>query len=211
MEEDSVSAVKKKTQGRGQGRGADGRCVPCEVERRNPEDAGFSSWITRLVHDHRAQLAQVARREGLTAADAFDAVQEAFNSFILLPQANDLAASSDDDARKFLVALTRNIARNRRRLHAAARPHVSDPQVVDALPDAAPRSDQLLESIEQREQLARCVGELVDAQRAVVTLRMLDEVPGQDVARMLGIEPGYVAVLLHRAKANLATCMSQSA
>ena len=69
-------------------------------------------------------------------------------------------------------------------------------------------SDQVLESQEEREQLARCVGELGDAQRAVVNLRMLDEVPGEDVARMLGIPPGHVAVLLHRAKANLATCMA---
>ena len=65
-----------------------------------------------------------------------------------------------------------------------------------------------MESIEQREQLARCVGELGEAQRAVVNLRMLDEVPGEDVARQLGIAPGNVAVLLHRAKASLATCMA---
>ena len=45
-------------------------------------------------------------------------------------------------------------------------------------------------------------------QRAVVTLRMLDEIDGEDVAGALGITPGHVAVLLHRAKANLLTCMT---
>ncbi len=37
---------------------------------------------------------------------------------------------------------------------------------------------------------------------------MLDEVPGDDVARTLGISPGHVAVLLHRAKASLLACMT---
>jgi RNA polymerase sigma-70 factor (ECF subfamily) len=36
---------------------------------------------------------------------------------------------------------------------------------------------------------------------------MLEEQPGDDVARALGITPGHVAVLLHRAKATLRACM----
>jgi RNA polymerase sigma-70 factor (ECF subfamily) len=184
----------------------DERCLPCEAARESREPE-FARWVTRLVHDHRALLASVARGEGLLAEDAFDAVQEAFRAFLVRSDAAELVAQPDA-ARKLLVALTRNLARNRRRLHAGARPHVSDASVVDQLPDTAPSSEQILESIEQQEQLARCVGELAEAQRAVVNLRMLDEVPGEDVARMLGIAPGYVAVLLHRAKASLATCMA---
>ena len=49
--------------------------------------------------------------------------------------------------------------------------------------------------------------ELAEVQRAVVTLRMLDDVVGEDVARQLGLTPGHVAVLLHRAKGQLITCM----
>jgi RNA polymerase sigma-70 factor (ECF subfamily) len=49
---------------------------------------------------------------------------------------------------------------------------------------------------------------LAEVQRAVVTLRMLDELPGEDVARQLGLTPGHVAVLLHRAKTNLHSCMT---
>ena len=59
--------------------------------------------------------------------------------------------------------------------------------------------------------LAGCMRTLAEVPRAVVTLRMLDEVPGDDVARILGITPGHVAVLLHRAKANLLACMTDSA
>jgi RNA polymerase sigma-70 factor (ECF subfamily) len=53
------------------------------------------------------------------------------------------------------------------------------------------------------------VGRLGEIQRAVVTLRMLDELPGDDVARALGLKPGHVAVLLHRAKASLRDCMTE--
>ena len=183
------------------------RCLPCEAAREAGATDEFSLWLTRLVHDHRATLARIARAEGLLAEDAFDAVQEAFRAFIVRDDARELVARPDE-ARKVLLVLTRNLARNRRRLHAGARPHLSDASVVESLPDEAPTSEEVLESLEEREQLARCVGELGEVQRAVVTLRMLDEVPGEDVARMLDIEPGHVAVLLYRAKANLATCMA---
>jgi len=54
---------------------------------------------------------------------------------------------------------------------------------------------------------AGCLDTLARLQRAVVKLRLLDDVPGQDVARLLGITPGHVAVLLHRALASLRSCM----
>lgn len=163
------------------------------------------AWVTRLVHEHRAHLARVARREGLSPEDAFDAVQEAFHALLTMPQRQDLAAAPED-ARKLLVTLTRNIARNRRRLHAVARPHDGD-QVVEGLASPAPSVQELLETAEESLRLMGCVKQLADAQRAVVTLRMLDEVPGDDVARTLGITPGHVAVLLHRAKVQLLACL----
>jgi RNA polymerase sigma-70 factor (ECF subfamily) len=45
----------------------------------------------------------------------------------------------------------------------------------------------------------------------VVTLRLLEERPGEDVAAALGITPGHVAVLLHRAKQALRVCMTSTA
>jgi RNA polymerase sigma-70 factor (ECF subfamily) len=168
--------------------------------------AGYSGWVTRLVHEHRARLVAVARREGLGAEDAFDAAQEAFTGFLMLPQARELAPS--EWAGHTLVALVRNVARNARRLHAVARPHASDDATVEALADGAPAADERLAADEDRGRLARCVARLAEVQRAVVTLRMLEDRPGEDVARELGIEPGHVAVLLHRAKADLRACLT---
>lgn len=164
--------------------------------------------VGRLVHEHRARLASVARAEGLRPADAFDAVQEAFGTFLKLPDAARLAGAPDE-ARGVLMAIVRNLARNARRRAAEARPHHSDPALLDGLPAAEPNVEELLGAAEERLRLQGCVAGLAELQRAVVTLRMLEELDGDDVAATLGITPGHVAVLLHRAKANLATCMSE--
>jgi DNA-directed RNA polymerase specialized sigma24 family protein len=51
---------------------------------------------------------------------------------------------------------------------------------------------------------------LNEVQRAVVNLRLIDEVPGQDVARQLGTTPTHVGVLLFRAKQRLQRCLASA-
>src|SRR5215472_13061495 len=91
---------------------------------------GFLEWVTRLVHTHRGRLYRLARREGLRDEDSLDCVQDAFHTFLLLPQARQLV-ESDDDSIKLLSVLVRNHARNRRRKHDIARPHDSEAQTLD--------------------------------------------------------------------------------
>jgi RNA polymerase sigma-70 factor (ECF subfamily) len=165
----------------------------------------FLAWVGRLVHQHRSTLAAVARREGLTPEDAFDAVQEALHTFITLPEAQPLV-DEPEQSRKLLVALTRNVARNRRRLHAVARPHGDE--ALDTIPAAAASVEETIVAAEEHVRLEGCMLTLAEIPRAVVTLRMLEDLPGEDVARTLGITPGHVAVLLHRAKASLLDCMT---
>ncbi|HEY4186496.1 MAG TPA: sigma-70 family RNA polymerase sigma factor [Polyangia bacterium] len=155
----------------------------------------------------RLSLASIARYEGLNAEDAFDTVQEAFQMFITRPDAATLVAKPVE-ARKLLVALTRNMARNLRRVHAFSKPHVSDSVVLDALPAEVAGLDETLQAAEQHVRLAGCMLTLAEIPRTVVTLRMLDDLPGEDVARILGVSPGHVAVMLHRAKSRLLTCMT---
>jgi RNA polymerase sigma-70 factor (ECF subfamily) len=159
-----------------------------------------TEWVTRLVHANRARLAAVARREGLLPEDALDCVQEAFWTFLSLPPVSD-----DDDAAKLLTILARNAARNRRRRADRARPH----EELGELLDPTIPADEKLARIADEARLCGCVSRLGEMQRRVVLLRMLDEVPGEDVAAMLGLSPGHVAVLLHRAKAALRACMEE--
>lgn len=178
-------------------------CCGCGQEER----AAFMVWVGTLVREHRDHLLRVARGQGLPAADAFDVVQQAFQSFLTLPAARGLV-DARDGSRKMLATLTRNLARNWRRLAAVAWPHDSGDDVVVALPADTPSLDELLASAEDAVRLRGCVNSLGDVQRAVVTLRMLDEIDAPGVARTLGLSPSHVAVLLHRAKANLLSCMT---
>jgi len=182
-----------------------GKKCPCTTQQR--ED--FLAGVARLVHRHRAYLLRVVRGEGLAPQDAFDAVQEAFQTFLTLPAARALAPTGDE-AGKLLTTIARNVARNLRRRAAVARPHDSDDAVLGTL--ATPVSvEEMLADAENEVRLRGCVESLGDMQRMVVTLRMLDEIAGEDVARTLGVTPGHVAVLLHRAKANLLACMTGEA
>lgn len=171
------------------------------------DEQGFFSWLTRFVREHRAALASVARSEGLLAEDALDAVQDAFETFLGLPHARKLA-NEDEDSRLLLSVLVRNHARNRRRRHDLARPHLSDSGLVESLADERESVDALIHHAEAHVLAFQCVEKLAEVQRHVVILRLLDDEPGVRVAELLGTTPGNIAVLLHRAKRELRACMA---
>jgi RNA polymerase sigma factor (sigma-70 family) len=165
---------------------------------------GFFSWVSALVHVHRERLLAYARRKGLGAEDALDAVQDSFISFLRLPEARSIAHAGDD-ALKLLTVIVRHNAQNqlskrRRRGRAQA--------LVEA--EAAQRDDESSEVLITRaEELARvkgCILRMAHLQRQVVMLSLLDEQPQDQVAQVLGISSGYVRVLLHRAREHVRHC-----
>jgi hypothetical protein len=72
-----------------------------------------------------------------------DCVQDAFLSFLKLPQARLLVGLPEDPA-KLLAILARNIARNRRRRHDYARPHLVDDEIILGLPSDAASADEVV-------------------------------------------------------------------
>lgn len=171
------------------------------------QERGFISWITRLVREHRAALAAIARQEGLREADALDAVQDAFATFLGVGHARKLSRDAEE-SRKLLVVLVRNAARNARRRHHRSRPHAEDD--LASLAADQPSVDELLAEAEAHVMALGCIERLGEVQRHVVTLRLLEDQLGEQVAALLGTTPGHVAVLLHRAKAALRACMSDA-
>ena len=171
-----------------------------------PQD-GFFGWVTQLVHAHRAPISRLVVREGIRADDALDCVQEAFVSFLQLPQARLLVGSPVESAR-MLNTLARNIARNRRRRHDYAKPHVVDDEALESIPSEALSSDEVVIRAEQQALALGCLVTLNEVQQAVVNLRLVDDVPGEDVAVQLGTTAEHVGVLLFRAKQRLRRCMA---
>ncbi len=162
--------------------------------------------LSRLARAHRGILAAVARSEGMSPEDAVDCVQEGLCTLLEMAQREALSFEGDD-GRAMLVTIVRNVARNRRRRHFVARPH-QDIDAVEVSDAHQAGADEAIALAEEHVRLRACVEELCAIQKAVVTLRMLDEQPGEDVANALGISAGHVAVLLHRAKRELRACMA---
>jgi RNA polymerase sigma-70 factor (ECF subfamily) len=179
-------------------------CDECSGDARAPTGAQLAA----LVRTHRGRLLALARRSGLAPEEAFDCVQEAFQTYLRIPQARSIGDAAEDGAR-LLAAIVRNGVRTRRRRNAKARQRSAGADAVEALRDGGPLADEALELAEARARLRHCVTTLTEVQRAVVTLRMLDEIAGESVATTLGLSPENVAVLLHRAKAALRGCMAE--
>jgi RNA polymerase sigma-70 factor (ECF subfamily) len=160
--------------------------------------------LSELVLQHRAALVRVATREGLVPDEALECVQDALCAWMV-----ELQREPDLGHPAWLAALkhrVRNAARNGRRRHHRLRTHVE----IDherALSDAEPNAEALLEHAENSLRLKVCVAQLREVERAVVTLRLLEERSGEDVAALLGLSRGHVDVLVHRAKGMLRACM----
>lgn len=167
------------------------------------EQDDFPDALSAVVRAERAALLRVAMREGLSAQDALEAVQDALCTFLRLYKLGELTVPRDKWP-AFLSGIVRNAARNGRRRHAVSRPHTA---IADEQPSATPNADELLGRARQEVRLRVCVAALCEIQRAVILLRLLEEQPGEDVALALGISRGYVDVLTHRAKASLRACM----
>jgi RNA polymerase sigma-70 factor (ECF subfamily) len=168
------------------------------------EHCSCGDWISGLARDHAGRLAGVARREGVSATDALDVVQDAFRTLLGRADIAELQARPGDAAH-LLSAIVRNAARNLRRRHHHARPHVDlEAEDIVAL-DPAP--DDALDRAATVVQLAGCLSQLGDVHRQIVTLRVLEELSGEEAARALGLTPNHVAVLLHRARKELERCM----
>src|SRR5690349_5606850 len=111
--------------------------------------------ISHLAHTERGALAALARGEGLAPEDAVDCVQEGLCTMLDLAQRGELPADPAPWG-AVLATIVRNAARNRRRLHANARPH-------DALDDAPPlaaddaAADDVLARAEEHVRLRACV------------------------------------------------------
>ncbi len=165
-----------------------------------------ADWVSSLARDHAGRLAAVARREGASAIDALDLVQDAFHTLLGRADIAALRKQPPDAAVRVLSAIVRNAARNLRRRHFHSKPHV-DPDDI-SLASRALRPDEELEYAVTASQLAGCMAKLADAHRHVVTLRVLEELSGDEAALELGVTSGHVAVLLHRARKQLAACMT---
>ncbi len=159
-------------------------------------------WFARLVQQHRRRLLHYATKRGLDIEDAMDAVQDSFVTFLTLPAARDVPREGPG-ALKLLTTLLQHGLQNARRKNLKRQ--LESPEAVD-LADAIARNGEAQAT--RNQELARtgdCILQLNALQQRVM-LANIEERPHEDVASALGISPGHVRVLLHRARAHLRRC-----
>lgn len=174
-----------------------------------PASLEFCAWLAELVRQNRMRLVRLARSEGLRGEDALDVVQDAFITFIQTPRWREVPRHGDDAAH-LLAAVVRNAARNARRKAARQEKLMDTEPEVLALRSAQRELDELLEEAREHLRLSGCLATLKELHRDVVVARMFDGASGHDVAAELGLTPGHVAVILHRAKESLRQCLLSS-
>jgi len=160
--------------------------------------------LSDLVRRHRAELVAVARAQGLHPEEALECVQDALCTWLLQRRREPQPAHEAWLAS--LKLMVKNAARNGRRRHHRLRPHLPLDQ-VDELSQPRADAEQLAGAAETLLRLQVCVAQLREVERAVVSLRLLEERSGEDVAALLGLTRAHVDVLVHRAKATLRVCM----
>ncbi|HMI90308.1 MAG TPA: sigma-70 family RNA polymerase sigma factor [Polyangiales bacterium] len=160
--------------------------------------------LSRIVGEQRASLIAGAVAEGLSAEEALECVQDALCTW--LSRSAREPAAAYPAALALLKHMVRNAARNFRRRHRRLKPH--RPLELDAeLASSDGDAEALLTGAETSLRLHGCVAELREVERAVITLRLLEERSGEDVAQALGLSRNHVDVLVHRAKLTLRACM----
>jgi RNA polymerase sigma factor (sigma-70 family) len=164
---------------------------------------GFTVWVAEMVHRHRGRLLSYARRRGLAPEDALDVVQDSFASFLTLPQAQSIARVGDDAIKLLTVIARHNILNLRRK--RATRETGLDMNELPASPDTESH-EQLLGRAEELTRVYGCLLRMNRLQRAAILLSTLDDRPGEDVSDILGVSPGHLRVLLHRARAHVRAC-----
>lgn len=160
------------------------------------EDArrGDREALGRIVERLTAPLTALAYERTRNAADAMDAVQDAFlTAFERLHQLRE-----PDKFLPWISQIVRNECAMKFR-HADRERRAAAEKAEQDAPDAAARSLDTLTETERHAALRRAVDRLSPPLREAVYLRYLSDVPRQEAADMLDIAPDTLDKRLQRA------------
>jgi RNA polymerase sigma-70 factor (ECF subfamily) len=148
----------------------------------------------RFVQRHEAAVFRLLRSSAAAEADAEDALQDAFVAAWRGAGSYRGGAS----ARGWILTIARNALRRSRRRR------VGEPSTFEPLEELGLQAgwgrDDTLEGLARREVLDRAMQMLGEEEREVLVLRELEDLPGEEVAEMLGITVVAMKSRLHRAR-----------
>jgi len=166
--------------------------------------------LQAVVDENGRRLFRAARAWGLRTEEAEDVVQEVFVTFLeTLDRFEGRSRVST-----WLYGILHHKCLERGRVRAREQSHDPIDEAFEARFDASGGwketpvdLDRLVGSSETGAAIEGCLGTLPQPQRDVFVLRLIEELPAADVARILGRTVTHVGVLLHRARTRLRTCL----
>jgi len=152
---------------------------------------------------YRAHAQRVARWAARLAGPALD-VEDVVHEVFLVVQRRLAGFRGEAEITTWLYRITANVVRHRRRKERWRRflgGTADDIAGRMAAPGPTPLED--LEGRQAAARLYRALDALNEKQRAVLILFELEGLPGEEIARLLGMRAATVRVTLHRARAEL--------
>jgi RNA polymerase sigma-70 factor (ECF subfamily) len=156
---------------------------------------------------HRSTYRFLARLTGAHAADLDDLVQSTFVEVARAASRFDGRSS----VRTWLFGIAVNVARHHRRGNARRRRVISEPQEAER-PSQVPHVDRPDETAERRELLRaldHAIQALPAALREVFVACEIEDLPGAEVARLLGVPEGTLWRRLHDARNALRAALKE--
>jgi len=163
--------------------------------------------LHRALDEHGDRLYAFALRMTRDADLAGDAVQEAFTT--ALRKFDTFRGEANIATWLHRIVYSKVVDLIRQRGKESPLPDEDEGQLgsedehLAGVPAWARPPDEILWSNQTREALEAAMGRLTPLQRSVFTLREVDGVSTDEVASILGLEPGTVRVHLHRARLRL--------
>jgi RNA polymerase sigma-70 factor (ECF subfamily) len=170
--------------------------------------AGDRDAFGQLVVRHRASVFRLARMLVRDADGAEDVLQQTFLSAWRAAR----QYRGDASVRTWLLTITRNHALSRRRSRAR---EPIDPTPLDELGVRAgwggPNPEQLASLAEERARLKAALARLSPDDQAMLTLRDLEGLSGEEAAAVTGLSVAAMKSRLHRARMALAAHLKEDA
>jgi RNA polymerase sigma-70 factor (ECF subfamily) len=162
--------------------------------------------VEALVNQYASALYRVAFSVLRNAADAEDAVQEAFLRVLRHSDKLDEVR----DRRVWLVRIVWNIVLDRKR-RAKTRPETDDVQeLARILPSSGLSAEQIAASAQHHAHVLACVDKLPPKERQVLMLSAFEELSSVEIAAVLGITESSVRSRLFRARNLMAEMLNHA-
>ena len=175
---------------------------------RRGEEWAFES----MVRLYGGRMLAVARRICGNEEDARDALQSAYLSAFRALARFEGSCQLSTWLHRIVVNVALMRLRTRRRkpeeqMDALLPAFQEDGHHVEQFSEWGLPADLLLEREDLRATVRTCIAQLPDTYRQVLLLRDIEELPTDEVARMLGATPTAIKVRLHRARQALSTLL----